>query len=306
MSSVHIVDDVPEFSPRHDFPLVVALEGFLDAGHAASLAARHLNRADAAPVVASFDADEFHDYRSRRPLVTFSRDRYTDYVAPRLVVRLARDDEDRPFLLMTGQEPDMRWEVFARGVRQVVERFDVGHVLTLDAVPMTTPHTRALPVTQHANNPSRRTRPNLWDSDIRVPASAQAMLSVRLGEWGHDLSGHVVHVPHYLADFENPAAARELVRGVQECTDLVFDVAELDEAVRHHDARVAEHIAENPDIATLVEGLERQYDTFRAAEDSGQNLLAEGRELPTGDEIGAEFERFLANLDGHDPSKDGN
>src|SRR5690606_18412151 len=193
-----------------------------------------------------------------------------------------------------------------RGVRQVVERFDVGHVLTLDAVPMTTPHTRALPVTQHANNPSRRTRPNLWDSDIRVPASAQAMLSVRLGEWGHDLSGHVVHVPHYLADFENPAAARELVRGVQECTDLVFDVAELDEAARHHDARVAEHIAENPDIATLVEGLERQYDTFRAAEDSGQNLLAEGRELPTGDEIGAEFERFLANLDGPDPSKDGN
>ncbi len=132
------------------------------------------------------------------------------------------------------------------------------------------------------------------------------MLSVRLGEWGHDVAGYVVHVPHYLSEFDNPAAARSLVKGVQASTDLVFDVAELDEAARKHESRVAEHLEENPEVATLVAGLEQQYDTFRAAEQSGKSLLAEGAALPTGDELGAEFERFLADLDGPDQPKEGN
>ncbi|WP_110205444.1 PAC2 family protein [Nocardioides daejeonensis] len=306
MKYVHIVDDVPELEARPDLPLVVALDGFLDAGHAASLAAQHINRAEPAPVVATFDVDAFHDYRARRPAVTFSRDHYTDYAAPRLVVRLARDEVGTPYLLLTGPEPDSRWEAFARAVRAVVERFDVGVVLTLDAVPMTTPHTRALPMTQHANNPERMVRTNVWDSDLRVPASAHAMLSVRLGEWGHDVTGYVVHVPHYLAEFDNPAAARALVQGIQASTDLVFDLADLDQAAQAHDRRVAEHIEGNPEVATLVEGLEQQYDAFRAAEESGRSLLAEGTELPTGEELGAEFERFLAGLDGPDQPREGN
>ncbi len=136
---MHIVDEVPELEHRPDLPLVVALDGFLDAGNAATLAAKHINRAASAPVVATFDADEFHDYRARRPAVTFSRDHYTDYAAPRLVVRLARDEVDTPYLLLTGPEPDARWEAFARAVKEVVERFEVGLVLTLDSVPMTTP-----------------------------------------------------------------------------------------------------------------------------------------------------------------------
>lgn len=306
LSFVHIVDDVPELQESDGLCLVVALDGFLDAGRAASLATSHLSRHEPVPVVATFDVDEFHDYRARRPAVTFSRDHYTDYAAPRLVVRLARDDQGTPFLVMTGPEPDMRWEAFARSVREVLERFRVATVVTLDAVPMTTPHTRPLPVTQHSTDPARLSRSNLWEADLRVPASVHAMLSVRLGEWGYDVSGHVVHVPHYLAELDSPTAAGLLVQGVQESTGLAFDRAELDAAARDHQARIAEHLAENPEVAALVEGLERQYDTFRAAEDSGRNLLAEGRELPTGEELGAEFERFLAGLDGPDSSKEGN
>ena len=39
-------------------------------------------------VVATFDVDEFHDYRARRPAMSFVRDHYESYDAPRLVVRL--------------------------------------------------------------------------------------------------------------------------------------------------------------------------------------------------------------------------
>ncbi len=307
MKHVHIVDDVPvELADRPGLPLVVALDGFLDAGHAAALTTRHLAAASSGPVVATFDADVFHDYRARRPAVTFSRDHYTDYDAPRLVVRLMRDEADMPFLMLTGPEPDARWEAFARAVRAVVTRFQVALVVTLDSVPMTTPHTRPLPVTQYANNPALMLGNNLWNSDLRVPASAHALLAVRLEQWGHDLTGFVVHVPHYLAEFDHSSAARSLLEGLQSVTDLVWETHSLDRAVEEQDRRIAQHLEENPDVAGLVAGLEQQYDTFRAAEQAGSSLLAEGRELPTGDELGAEFERFLAGLDDPDEPREGN
>ncbi len=304
---VHIVDDVPEeLADRPGLPLVIALEGFLDAGRASAIATRFLADIHTGPVVATFDADVFHDYRARRPAVTFSRDRYVDYDAPRLVIRLMRDEVDTPYLMLTGPEPDTRWEGFARAVRAVIARFGVELVVTLDSVPMTTPHTRPLPVTQYANNPDLMLRENLWDSDLRVPASAHALLAVRLEEWGHDLTGFVVHVPHYLAEFDHSSAARSLVSGLQSVTDLVFDLGVLNAAVTEQDERIAKHLDGNADVAALVAGLEQQYDTFRAAEQAGNSLLAEGKKLPTGDEIGAEFERFLADLDGPDSTREGN
>ena len=87
---VHIVDRdgvVPSGRPV----MLVSLDGFLDAGNAAALAVAHLGDADAGKVVASFEVDELHDYRARRPAMSFVRDHYESYDAPRLVVRLLRD-----------------------------------------------------------------------------------------------------------------------------------------------------------------------------------------------------------------------
>ena len=48
----------------------------------------------------------------------------------------------------------------------------------------------------------------------------------------------------------------------------------------------------------MVLGLEQQYDAFaRAGSDSETLPLAEEQDLPTGEELGEEFERFLAGLD---------
>lgn len=87
MKLVHVVDEVPGLEPGTRLPMVLALHGFLDAGNAGSVAAEHLALAGTGPVVATFDIDVFHDYRARRPAVTFVRDHYEDYDAPRLVVR---------------------------------------------------------------------------------------------------------------------------------------------------------------------------------------------------------------------------
>src|SRR6478609_11132237 len=77
---VHIVDEVPELDAVREagdeLALVLVLDGFLDAGNAAARAAQHLVDLSDGPVVATFDAAQLHDYRARRPPISFVRDHH--------------------------------------------------------------------------------------------------------------------------------------------------------------------------------------------------------------------------------------
>lgn len=306
---VHIVDDVPALAQRRPgdhLTMLVVLDGFLDAGSAAALAASHLLAQQppdgAGAVVATFEVDEFHDYRARRPPVTFARDHYESWEAPRLVVRLLRDAGGDPYLLLHGPEPDNRWEAFARAVREVVERFGVTRTVSIGSVPMAVPHTRPIAVTHHANNPDLITEESMWSSELRVPGSAQALLEVRLGEWGHDALGYVAHIPHYLAQLDYPRASAVLLEQVERGGRLTLDLQDLRSAAAEREEEIATYLANTPDVEDIVESLERQYDTFARAERSGANLLAEDQPIPTGEEIGQQFEQFLAGL-AEDPDR---
>jgi hypothetical protein len=293
---VHIVDDVPELSGRSDGPvLVVALEGFLDAGNATALAAAHLSETGTpGRVVASFEVDEFYDYRARRPPLTFVEDHYADYQAPRLVVRLLEDELGAPYLLLSGPEPDIRWEAFAQAVRLVVEHFDVRLVVSLGSVPMAVPHTRPVQLTNHATAHRLLVQENVWKGEIRVPASAQALLELRLGEWGHDAMGFVAHIPHYVAQFDYPHAATSLLEGLEDVTGHQWDHTALRAAAEARQVELATQIADSDEVREVVHGLEQQYDAFHS---QSANLLAEDEPLPSGEELGAQFEQFLARLD---------
>jgi hypothetical protein len=297
---VHIVDDVPELSGRSDGPvLVAALDGFLDAGNASALAVGHLTDSDAGRVVAVFEVDEFYDYRARRPALTFLEDHYADYEAPRLVVRLMEDMLGAPYLLLSGPEPDIRWEAFAKAVRSVVEHFSVRLVVSLGSVPMAVPHTRPVQLTNHANAQRLLVQENVWKGEIRVPASAQSLLEVRLGEWGHDAMGFVAHIPHYVAQFDYPNAAGALLEGLEDVTGLQWDRSALKDAGEARQVEIATQIADSDDVRDVVSGLEQQYDAFHR---QAANLLADDEPLPSGEEIGAQFEQFLAKLE--DPEGD--
>jgi PAC2 family len=295
---VHIVDDSSHvLDAASELTLVVVLSGFLDAGKSAELAAQHLEELGDGPVVATFDVDALHDYRARRPPVSFVRDHYADYEAPRLVVRALRDTGGTPFLLLRGPEPDIRWEGFARAVRDVVERFDVRRVVSLGAVPMAVPHTRPIAITPHANQPELVTGPSPWSGELRVPASAQALLEIRLGEWGHAAMGYVAHIPHYLAQMEYPQAAVVLLEQLEIGGRLTIDLTEVRAAAEITETEIANYLESHDDVGNVVHGLEQQYDAFREAESQGSSLLAADEPMPTGDEIGRQFEQFLAGLD---------
>ncbi len=292
---VHIVDDVPELAGRSDGPvLVTSLDGFLDAGNASALAVGHLTDSGSGRVVAVFEVDEFYDYRARRPPLTFLEDHYADYEAPRLVVRLMEDKLGSPYLLLSGPEPDIRWEAFAKAVRTVVEHFSVRLVVSMGSVPMAVPHTRPVQLTNHATAQRLLVQENVWKGEIRVPASAQALLELRLGEWGHDAMGFVAHIPHYVAQFDYPHAAAALLEGLEDVTGLQWDQDALKEAGDARQVEIATQIADSDDVRDVVTGLEQQYDAFHRQD---SNLLADDERLPSGEEIGAQFEQFLAKLE---------
>jgi len=301
---VHIVDEVPELDGLDRLPLVVVLDGFLDAGNAAARAAQHLVDLSESRVVATFDVDQLHDYRARRPPMSFVRDHYAHYDPPRLVVRLVHDTGATPYLLLHGPEPDIRWEAFARGVRTVVERFGVTRVVSMGSVPMAVPHTRPIAITHHANNPALLTGESPWRGELRIPSSAQAMLELRLGEWGHDALGFVAHIPHYLAQLDYPAASISLLEHVERAAWLTVDLSGLRAEADDREAEIGRYLAANAEVAEVVAALEQQYDAFERAEESGAGLLATDQPLPTGEEIGAQVEQFLAGLDGPEPGED--
>ena len=273
--------------------LIHALEGFSDAGHAVRLAAEHLKDSLDSELVASFAIDDLLDYRSRRPLMTFKIDHFTDYDDPQLNLYAVRDSVGTPFLLLAGMEPDLQWERFVTAVRLLAERLGVRRTVGLGAIPMAVPHTRPVTMTAHSNNRELIAGHQPWVGEVQVPSSASNLLEFRMAQHGHESVGFTVHVPHYLAQTDYPAAAEALLAQVATSASLQFPLQALNEAAAVVSARIDEQVEASTDVAQVVEALEHQYDAFVAAQEN-RSLLARDEDLPSGEELGAEFERFLA------------
>ncbi|MDR6595549.1 hypothetical protein J2S66_003933 [Saccharothrix longispora] len=283
--------DVPDLTGA---VLLHHFDGFMDAGSAGSTLVEHLLDAHEHRVIARFDVDDLIDYRARRPTMTYATDRWEDYAAPELVVHLLHDAVGTPFLLMTGPEPDRRWEAVVAAVRALVERWGVRLAVSFHGIPMGVPHTRALSVISHATRPELVVEKSPFNR-VQVPGNLSALLELRLGQAGLDAMGFAAYVPHYLTQGAYPTAALGLLKALTKSTGLVIQAADLNEAARRTDAEIARQVAESAEVAQVVEALERQYDAFADASEKAENLLiADDEELPSADELGAEFERFLA------------
>ncbi|MDD4867473.1 MAG: PAC2 family protein [Mycobacterium sp.] len=273
--------------------LVHALQGFSDAGHAIRLASDHLKAVLDTELVASFAIDELLDYRSRRPLMTFKTDHFSHYEDPELSLYALRDSVGTPFLLLAGLEPDLRWERFITAVRLLAERLGVRRTIGLGTIPMAVPHTRPITLTAHSNNGELIADFRPWISEIQVPGSASNLLEFRMAQHGHEVVGFTVHVPHYLTQTDYPAAAQALLEQVAKTGSLQLPLSALSEAAAQVRFKIDEQVQASAEVAQVVAALERQYDTFIDAQEN-RSLLNHDEELPSGDELGAEFERFLA------------
>jgi proteasome assembly chaperone (PAC2) family protein len=289
-------DELPELGRP---VLIQALAGFVDAGHAGRLAREHLLGTAGAQVVATFDIDQLMDYRSRRPSMIFVEDHWESYDEPALTVHLLRDATDAPYLLLSGPEPDLQWERFILAMLSLVRQLSVRVTVGMNAIPMGVPHTRPTGVTAHATRPELISGYEPWLSRVQVPGGAGNLLEYRLGQHGQDAIGFAVHVPHYLAQAEYPAASVELLASVCRATGLNLSFDALRTAAERVRSEVDRQVSQSEEATAVVRALEEQYDAFLRGRAS--NLLGSigpgdpaASRLPTADELGAELERFLA------------
>jgi predicted ATP-grasp superfamily ATP-dependent carboligase len=291
--------DAPELG---DVTMLYYLDGFIDAGGAGRLLTAHLLSSLDHTEVASFDVDSLIDYRSRRPVMMFAKDHWESYDAPELVISLMHDTQGTPFLLLNGPEPDHDWNSFTTAVLGVTAALQVRLAVGFHGIPMGVPHTRPLGVTAHA------TRTDLVEGyrplvdRLQVPGSAAALIELRMGESGREAIGFAVHVPHYLAQAAYPAAAVTLLESVQRVTGLSLPADALREAAHRTDVEIARQVEGSDEVSEVVQALEQQYDAFAAG--GNGNLADEAENMPTAEELGAQFERFLAEQQGRGDAPD--
>jgi hypothetical protein len=273
--------------------LLVSLGGFVDAGQTQRLLTDHLLATLPHTVVASFDVDQLMDYRGRRPAMMFDRDRWSNYADPTLLLYRVIDADGQPFLVLSGHEPDYQWERVIEAIQQLNRSLGVTLTVSIHGIPMAVPHTRPIGRTAHATAPRLISEHDSLFGAVQVPGSISALLELRLGESGHDALGFAIHVPHYLAQAQFADAAVVGLESFVAATGLNIPAEDLVATAGLNRAEIMQEIAGSEEVTQVVEALERQYDAYVRGRDKPGLLATDVRDLPTADEIGAEFEEFL-------------
>jgi len=248
-------------------------------------------------LLATCKPDDIIDYRARRPRMSYVVNHFAAVDIQTVTLHLVTDTGGKQFLLLIGPEPDYRWQQFIQSVTDIAREFAVAKAIGLAAIPWPIPHTRPLGVTVHGNEPSLIAGYPSVVGEIEVPGHVGAMLELALGESGIPSMGITAQVPHYLVQFEYPRAAEVLLTHVARAADLAITVDAFAAPAAQAEAQVTEQLRGNDEFATVVAALEQQYDQLLAQESaSDTSALAPGGQVPSGDEIAAQFEIFLSGL----------
>lgn len=268
--------------------LIHLFDGYIDAGSVTHSTAKYLLDSCDHEVLATFDHDQLHDYRSRRPQLVFDSNHWAELTDYSLVMHRMTDIEGKVFLLLSGPEPDSQWNRAAAAVLQLAEQLGVSQLLTCSGVPMAVPHTRPTLITAHSTEPERATGNPMWIDRVQLPGAFSHVLEYRAGQAGLLAGGFVSHVPHYLAQTTFPQAAAAVLGRMETVAGLNLKLDPLHEQAQANLASIEAETAEDAEFPAMVKALEEQYDRMAA---SG------GASVPSAEEIGAAVEQFLAEQD---------
>jgi len=282
-----------EFAEHPDLEspaLIVSLEGWIDAGGAAARATGAvLEGVEATPVV-EFDADALLDHRSRRPVMRLDDGMNLGLTWPSIRIMAFSDSVGNDALILVGAEPDHQWRAFTHAVVDLAMELGVRMVVGLGAYPAPVPHTRPSLLATTATDPQLRDQLAQVRSSIEVPASIGNAIEERCKEVGLPAVGIWAQVPHYAAAMPYPAAALSLVEGLNEVTGLSIATGTLAEEADATRARLDDLVADSAEHLALLRQLEARADAAGAAAPGGPTQAAD---LPSGDELASEIERFL-------------
>ncbi|MGH9100455.1 MAG: proteasome assembly chaperone family protein [Acidimicrobiales bacterium] len=272
--------------------LIVAMEGWVDAGLGAANAVASLTERPMTSDLVTFDSDHFLDLRARRPTVRIVDGVTTELEWPRTQLRHGHDQAGADMLFLVGPEPDYHWRQFVEAVVQLALRHDVRLVVGLGAFPAAAPHTRPvrLAATAPPSSAALLAQIGVVQGELEVPAGVLSALEVALGEAEIPTVSLWARVPHYVSAMPFPVASAALVEGLAAASGLQLDASPLRAAGDRARSQVDELIAGNPEHVAMVAKLEEVIDSSE-----GNALGLE--EVPSAEELAAELERFLRGED---------
>ncbi len=282
METLNWVGDPPDLrSPV----LVAAFAGWNDAASAATTALEAVSASLDAERIAEIDPEEFYDFQVTRPTIRMAegQTRQVDWPENSIYVAAAASAE-RDLVLISGIEPNLRWRTFAAGVLEAAERLEVEMVVTLGALLADVPHTRPVPITGLASDPELVERLGLSRSSYEGPTGIVGIIHDACRRRGLTSASLWAAVPHYVAAVPNPKAALALLRRLEGFTGVAIEASELEDAMARFETQVDRAVASNPEIEELVRRLEVEQDD--------EPPFSEG-DVPTGDTIARDFQRFL-------------
>ncbi|MFZ4811656.1 MAG: proteasome assembly chaperone family protein [Ilumatobacteraceae bacterium] len=284
--------------PHLEAPVLVsALAGWIDASGAAAAALAMVAAACDVRTVATFDGDLFIDYRARRPMMELREGVNERIVWPEIVLQVGRTPEGTDVVVLTGPEPDAAWQMFAATLTELVGRLGVDTAVFLGAYPFATPHTR--PSRLSCSTPSRELVETLGllRNSVDVPAGVSAILEHALHDAGIAAVGLWAQVPHYLGTMSFPAASVALIDGLEQVAGVRVDATLLRNEATLQRERIDQLVESNNEHQAMVGQLETLYDQFDGEQLALPMATFSNEDLPSGDELAAEFERFLRDQD---------
>jgi proteasome assembly chaperone (PAC2) family protein len=286
--------------------LIAAFEGWNDAGEAASAAVEHLAEEWLATPAASIDPEEYFDFSSTRPTVELVDGVTRRIVWPRNEFSVAAiEGTRRDTVLLRGTEPQLRWKTFCAHIIEVAQATGVEMVVTLGALLADVAHTRPVRITGTASDARLIERFGLQRSRYEGPTGIVGVLHDRLATAGIASCSLWAAVPHYLQQTPCPKAALALVERISELLGADVTTTSLEIATAHYERQVNEVVESDDDMVAYLRRLEAAHDdgtfdnidTDDDDDDDEEPLVADRRNLPSGDDLAAELEQFLRDND---------
>jgi proteasome assembly chaperone (PAC2) family protein len=267
--------------------LVCAFKGWNDAGESASSALTFVGAGLSAERFAVIDPEEFVDFQATRPTVRLAAGHTRRIDWPDIEVYEARVPRaPRDLVLLAGPEPAYRWRTFCETVTELAEALGVQMVVTLGALLADVPHSRPVNVSAYASDDALVDRLGLSPPSYEGPTGIVGVLHDACAAAGMPSASLWAAVPHYVAVVPNPKGALALLRRLESLIGVTVDAAELEDAAAEYERQVSRAVEMDPDVQAFVEKLER-------AADEEQRSSGEPTDLPSGDVLAREFQRFL-------------
>ncbi|RWZ61321.1 PAC2 family protein [Labedella populi] len=262
--------------------LVVAFEGWNDAGDAATGAVRLLQEQLELVPLASVDPEDYYDYQFTRPTVAANDDgrRVLRWPGASLYGPAVDAGEGPSIYLLLGIEPSRSWKNFTAEVLDAALAVDVTAVVLLGAMLADVPHTRPISIFTTSENPDVRRSLAVERSTYEGPVGILTVISDAAEALGLPTVSVWASVPHYVHNAPSPKAVLALVDKLEELVGVSIDRGELVSDSAEWEQGIDALAEEDDEMATYIQQLEQARDTVESPDASGEA-------------IAQEFERYL-------------